>query len=355
MSRTPGSRAFVVGAGVFGLSIARELAARGRAVDVVDRNIPGTTGPSSAETRILRCAHGDDEWYARSADRARALWRELESETGERFLLETGVLCLTGTGSDQGWERASLRALTRLGIRVDLVPGAALADRFPGLSGDGIDFAVHEPGAGVLLARRAVRALARSAKDRGVRIHRGEARPDGDCVLIDGERHGADLVVWAPGPGLPALFPGLTSTVVERQRAYYVDPSGPWLRRDQPAWIDRAHDWYGIPAVGENGVKLVPDQEPDGSEVRELPNRTRNLVRARLPDLADATVTAHEECAYAWSPDGHFLLDRLPGTRRTWLVGGDSGHGFKHGPAWGAYVCDVLQGVTDPLPRFRIR
>ncbi|MFI0975577.1 FAD-dependent oxidoreductase [Streptomyces sp. NPDC021093] len=355
MSRAPGGRALVVGAGVFGLSVARELAARGKSVDVVDRNAPGTAGPSSAETRILRCAHGDDEWYTRSAARARTLWRELEAETGEQLLLDIGVLCLASAGADQSWERASLRVLARLGIRAQLLSGRAVAARFPGLSGEGLDFAVHEPEAGVLLARRAVRALARSAEDRGVRIHRGEAKPDGDSVLVDGAHHGADLVVWAPGPELPALFPGLSSTVTERQRAYYVNPVGPWATGGRPAWIDRAHDWYGIPAVGERGVKLVPDEEPGDSAATELPSRLRDLVRQRLPDLADAPVTAHEECAYAWSPDGHFLLDRLPGTRRTWLVGGDSGHGFKHGPAWGAYVCDVMEGVAEPPPRFRLR
>jgi glycine/D-amino acid oxidase-like deaminating enzyme len=33
-----------------------------------------------------------------------------------------------------------------------------------------------------------------------------------------------------------------------------------------------------------------------------------------------------------------------------WLVGGGSGHGFKHGPALGEYVADCVEGKRDPEP-----
>lgn len=61
----------MVGAGVFGLSVARELAGRGWSVRLIDRQAPASSGPSSARLRILRCASGADEWYSASAWRAR--------------------------------------------------------------------------------------------------------------------------------------------------------------------------------------------------------------------------------------------------------------------------------------------
>jgi len=37
-----------------------------------------------------------------------------------------------------------------------------------------------------------------------------------------------------------------------------------------------------------------------------------------------------------------------------WLVGGGSGHGFKHGPAVGDYVRDRLRGEGEEEPRFSL-
>ncbi|ARZ67586.1 hypothetical protein SMD11_1929 [Streptomyces albireticuli] len=356
------SRALVIGAGVFGLSLARELAGRGRSVDLVDPRPAGAgSGPSYADTRILRCAHGPDRFYARSAWRARTLWRELEAETGERFLHPTGALLLA-TGPDTGWERASLGTLRDLGIPVEHVPAAALPGRFPGCTAHGVSFAVHEPGGAVLAARTAMRALAASAARHGVRTTVGTAVPDGEGARVDGRLHTADLVVWAVGPALPVLFPGLTGVVAERQDSYWLTARGPWAAGG-PAWIDRSAEMYGVPALGGAAtVKIVPDSvATDLAHVHaavaagELPPHARRYVATRFPALAEAPVERREECAYAWSPDEHFVLDRLPGTRDGWLVGGDSGHGFKHGPAWARYVADVLDGTAEPLPRFALR
>jgi glycine/D-amino acid oxidase-like deaminating enzyme len=56
-------------------------------------------------------------------------------------------------------------------------------------------------------------------------------------------------------------------------------------------------------------------------------------------------------CQYANTPDGHFVIDRHPGRKDVWLVGGGSGHGFKLGPVVGEYVarCVVADGEVDPF------
>ncbi|MEU3356426.1 FAD-dependent oxidoreductase [Streptomyces sp. NPDC037389] len=189
----------------------------------------------------------------------------------------------------------------------------------------------------------------------------GPAAPAGGTAVVDGEPLRADLTVWAVGPALPALFPGLTSVRPYRQDSWYVRPLGPWAGAEaQPAWLDRAHGCYGIPAIGELGVKVVPDVETDpdasaGMSPEEIPRALRDYLRARLPHLAGSPVLRREVCSYALAPDEHFLLARHPGRRDVWLVGGDSGHGFKHGPAWGEYVADVVEGGRTALPRFALR
>ncbi|GHF34795.1 FAD-dependent oxidoreductase [Streptomyces morookaense] len=355
MNRT----ALVVGAGVFGLSVARALALRSWSVRVVDPNAPGTQGPSSAETRILRCAHGADAWYTELVRRATTAWRALERESGRRLLLPTGVLTL-GPPDDDTWERAAAAHFDRLGIPADVLAAGAIGRRFPGFEPSG-GTALFEPEAGVLLARQAVTALAESAAEHGAELLRATARPDGGTALVDGEPCRADLTVWAVGTALPALFPGLTTVRPVRQDSWYLPPKGPWAAgTGRPAWLDRAHGCYGIPAVGIHGVKVVPDVEthpgaPADPVPAEIPEALRTYLRARLPDLAGSPVARREVCSYALTADEHFLLDRHPGRGDVWIVGGDSGHGFKHGPAWGEFVCDVVEGRRTAPRRFALR
>ena len=80
--------ALVIGAGVFGASLADRLALDGWEVTLVERDEPGhARAESGGETRLMRCSHGADEFYARSAWRALELWREL----GDDLLVESGV------------------------------------------------------------------------------------------------------------------------------------------------------------------------------------------------------------------------------------------------------------------------
>ncbi len=359
--RRSGDSAVVVGAGIFGLATARELGRRGWSVRVVDSNHPGTQGPSAAETRILRHSHGDDACYPALARHARIMWEELERESGRRLVLPTGVLILGPPPPDAGeWERASTHHLRRLGIPVQTVPPGAVERRFPGFDGSKSGTVLFEPGGAVLRAREALLALADSARDRGVVLLPGTAYPHEGAALLNGERLAADVTVWAVGTALPTLFPGLASVRPVRQDSWYVRPRRMWASADQPAWLDRAHGYYGVPAVGESGVKVVPDTETPWDSSAQLPpgglpEAVRRYLRVRLPDLADAPAAGREPCQYALTGDQHFILARYPARPDVWIVGGDSGHGFKHGPAWGAYVADVIEGRTAAALRFALR
>jgi glycine/D-amino acid oxidase-like deaminating enzyme len=56
-------------------------------------------------------------------------------------------------------------------------------------------------------------------------------------------------------------------------------------------------------------------------------------------------LTESRVCQYENTFTGDFLIDRHPDLENVWLVGGGSGHGFKHGPAVGAYVsARILSG-----------
>jgi glycine/D-amino acid oxidase-like deaminating enzyme len=78
------------------------------------------------------------------------------------------------------------------------------------------------------------------------------------------------------------------------------------------------------------------------------------VLARRFPALAGAPVVEARVCQYENTPDGHLLVDRLPGADNAWLVGGGSGHGFKLGPAIGEHVAGLVVDGAAPLPQFRL-
>jgi sarcosine oxidase len=348
--------AIVIGAGVFGTSLSHRLASDGWQVTMVDQAAPGNDkGSSSGDTRVLRYGHGDEPWYTRLAWRARELWHALEDEAGTTILVECGVLWLASERDT--WVAASERMLAEQGIPTERLDLADAAELYPTFRADGLAFTLLEPAGGALYARGAVRAMADLARARGAEWIGGRAEPDGAGVRIDGRTRRADRVVWACGPWLPKLFPDLVELRVTRREYRYLDGGPGW--RDVPIWIDFDGAFYGLPDLGK-GVKAAPDDpgpayDPDtGSRTldpAEEPVLRRRLA-ARFPALAEAPLLGGRVCQYELTADNEFIIAPHPEHDGVWLLGGGSGHGFKHGPALAEYVETLLDGRAAPDPRF---
>jgi len=72
----------------------------------------------------------------------------------------------------------------------------------------------------------------------------------------------------------------------------------------------------------------------------------------RFPALKDAPLLETRVCQYENSPDHDFIMDRHPQASNVWVVGGGSGHGFKHGPAVGEMMAGLVLGQRTPAERF---
>jgi glycine/D-amino acid oxidase-like deaminating enzyme len=328
----------------------------------VDPRPPGDpVATSGAESRLIRCSHGSARWYLRSARRARELWRDLEREAGMELLVEAGMCWFAR--SDDGWEADSERALRDEGVAVERLDVAEAARLFPSLGGDDLEFCLLEPEAGVLRAARAVEALAGTAVERGARLLRSAARPAGGGVeLAGGERLEADRVIWACGAWLAKLFPELVGLRVTRQSTTFFEAGPEWRTPGVPAWVDYDGSFYGLGDLDGHGVKAACDVEgppfdPDSAEREPAPDAeatAREYVRRRFPALSDARLVAATVCHYELTPDTHFLVAPHPEHAHVWIVGGGSGHGFKHGPALAEYVTRLLRGEEEPDPRFAL-
>ena len=357
-------RAVVIGAGVFGASLARRLTrSEGWDVTLVEQAEPGHERASSGgESRLIRCSHGTDAWYTRSVRHARDLWRELEAETGVRLMEESGVAWFARRGGG-GWEADSERTLRAEGIPVERLDLGAARRLFPSLDTSDLRFVLFEPEAGAVRAAVATRALARSAVASGVELVRAVARPDGvRAVLDDGRTLEADAVVWASGPWLAGLFGDLVSLRVTRQDLFLFDAGPDWAMPPTPGWVDYDGAAYGVGDIDGEGFKVASDVEgppfdPDSGERVPPPDAeagARAYLAKRFPVLAQARVTKAVTCAYELTPDTHFIAAPHPEHGSVWLLGGGSGHGFKHGPALAEHVAAVLTGRSAPDPRFAL-
>jgi glycine/D-amino acid oxidase-like deaminating enzyme len=70
--------------------------------------------------------------------------------------------------------------------------------------------------------------------------------------------------------------------------------------------------------------------------------------------MKDAPLIETRVCQYENTPDHHFIIDRHPLAGNVWLVGGGSGHGFKHGPALGEMVAELALEGKNPDPLFQL-
>jgi sarcosine oxidase len=363
-------RVVVVGAGVFGSWTALWLLRRGASVTLVEQYGPGNPLSSSGdESRVTRSAHGPDDHYPRWQRRALAQWRELDAS----LVVPAGATWFAG--ADDAFEARSLEMLGRLGIPAERMDVAEAARRWPQISMDGVRWVLHEPEAAALLARRAVAATVRAFVAEGgeLRIGRAGLGPSGELHL-DGATESFDAAVIAAGPWLPKLLGAsvIDLAVTRQEVAYFATPPGDdrFDAGHHPIWVEYGAAIYGLPSIEHRGFKVAPDDpgpmvDPDTQDRRLTDERvaaSRAYLARRFPDLADRPIAEGRVCQYETTPDTHFIIDRLPALSmlNAWVVGGGSGHGFKHGPVVGEYLSGLItgqpvDGLGPPDDRFALR
>lgn len=356
----------VVGAGVFGAWTAWHLRRRGLEVALIEAHGPGHSRASSGgETRVIRMGYGSHEIYTRWSVRSLELWKELAARAHDRLFHETGVLWMARESDPLSVSTAE--TLQRVGVPHERLDRADLERRWPQIDFGPIPWALYEPGSGVLMARRAVQRVVADAVAAGARYVRAAVAPpvDGDrldAIDASGTRIAAGTFVFACGPWLPRLFPDVLGGRIftTRQEVFYFGTRPGDLAFAPPAmpvWIDFIDEFYALPDLEGKGLKFGLDRHGPPIDVdrddRLISPETfaviRDLVGQRLPALRDAPIVGTEVCAYENTSNGDFVIDRHPRLANVWLVGGGSGHGFKHGPAVGEHVADRLgtEGASE--------
>jgi glycine/D-amino acid oxidase-like deaminating enzyme len=278
------------------------------------------------------------------------------------------------SGQEDQYEKESLRSLKDAGLEFEELSSREAAKRYPQINFDGVKWAIYERDAGYLTARRACEVVLDAFIKEGGSFRLASARrgplKGGEMQSIelsDGSRLMADQYVFACGPWLGKLFPDVIGNLIAatRQEVFFFGvPAGdPRFQEDRmPVWIDHGEKFiYGIPGNEWRGFKVADDTRGDPfdpTDGERTPSAegikaVRKYLAFRFPALKDAPLVESRVCQYENSPDHNFIIDRHPGAKNVFLVGGGSGHGFKHGPAVGERAADVVQG-KPPDPFFTL-
>ncbi len=364
----------VVGAGVFGLTAALELRARGYSVIVIDPGpVPTPDAASTDITKCLRADYGDDALYCDLMTRAFEGWDNWNELWNEPVYHQTGATFLsTEPMAPGGFEHDSYALLRARGYPLERLDAAAIARRFPAWADSGFVDGYLNPRSGWAASARIIAQLAEQAIARGVMLREhltvtgllerggrvvgvvaGGAHIEGDAVLVAAGARTHELVgdlrdrMWASGHDVLLFCPDQTELF--RPPAFIT-----WT-----ADIARA-GWYGFPALADGTLKIAhhgvgrrlepgaPRTPSDGVE-----GAFRTFLRERLPAAARAPVVGGRLCVYCDTFDGDFFIDRHPDRPGLAVAAGGSGHAFKFAPVLGALTANAIEG--RPHPRFAWR
>jgi sarcosine oxidase, subunit beta len=324
----------VVGAGVVGLAVARELTQRGVSVAVFERD-GVASGASGVQPGGVR-----QQWGTRVACRlAREsveFWREADDRLESRVSLTLrrgGYLFAAQTEETLGRLAANVRLQNEEGVPSRIVTADEAAELVPGLDGDalaggawcGEDGYFDRP-------QSVVEAFAH-----GLDIRREEIR---ELAAVP-----ADAVVVAAGVDTPALLPDLP-ILREDRYLFFSDPINERLL--EPLVV--APELSFATKHLADGRVLASDlgARGDAAEGRERWRATiRRATEQLLPQLQHVAYPLLVRGVYDVTPDHQPILGSVDDN--VFVAAGFSGHGFMIAPAVARIIADAIQGTRDPV------
>ncbi len=366
----------VVGAGAFGGWTALYLLRQGYKVTLIDAWGAGNSRSSSGdETRVIRSTYGANELYFDLNVRALELWKENQEAFGKKLFYNNGVLWFCYDESTPMVDE-SIPFTKKHNMLYERLTSSELKKRFPVINTEDMHHAYLDTYGGYLKARESCMAVFESFLKEGGDFIQAKVLPGKilngkmeNIHLHNGNKITSDAFLFACGSWLGELFPEVLGNVITctKQEVYYfgVPSDLSYALENFPAWIDVDGEdfYYGISGNANRGFKIGVDRrgeafDPSHGERAinpEVLSKARKFIDHRFPMLRNAPLLENRVCPYENSPDGNFVFDLHPETDNLLFLGGGSGHGFKHGPALGELVANVLAGKSKAPALFSLK
>jgi len=365
----------VIGLGATGSAALHRLALRGQRVLGIEQFTPGhDSGSSHGETRIIRLGYFEHPSYVPLLRETYGLWRGIEADHGQPLLTVTGIIEFGAP--DSALVRGTLASSRLHNLPHEVIDAAEVMRRFPPFRLPRDFIGVWQPDGGFLRAEPAIAAQLALARERGAQVLENtrvlavEPRGSGVRIITADATIEARAAVVAAGPWLKRLLPDLPAPIeVTRQVVGWFAPPepAPFALGTFPVFLcETTHGiHYGFPVHSATGLKVAKHHhaneaaDPD-AVARNITGDDEALIRGFLAEhlpAGNGRLVSAKTCLYSMTPDGDFLLDRLPGAPQVIVASPCSGHGFKFAPVIGEIVADlVVDGATRrDIERFPLR
>jgi len=351
----------VIGGGVIGLAVARELAGRGARVSVLERGTPGAEASSAAAGMLSPLAEAGEpgpflDLLLRAREEFPAFAAELQASTGiDVGYRAEGTLMLALRDEDEAELDARFRWQRERGLDVEQLDAGAARALEPSIT-PATRWALRFPGDHQVENRLLARALWADAAARGVAIRAGA-----EATRLMRGSHGVDGVVLADGSSLAAgkvvVAGGSWAGRLENlPRPLPVEPvHGQLLSLEAlPPPIRHVVDSPRCYLVPRSDGRLIVGATVDRRGYRKAvtPAGLMQLLSGALeivPALESLAVAETWSGLRPWTPDGLPILGPDPGVRGLVYATGHFRNGILLAPITGELVADVVLGRSPTI------
>ncbi|MFD1445600.1 N-methyl-L-tryptophan oxidase [Oceanobacillus profundus] len=351
----------IIGAGSMGMAAGYYLAKNGKTVALIDsNNPPHSNGSHHGETRIIRHAYGEGDSYVPLALRSQELWYELEQASNRKLFHQTGVLNIGSKEST--FLQNVMQSVEKYKLSAEILTAQEINKRWPGYHLPDSLIGCFETNLRVLMSEEAIIAYRDLAIKHGANLYTNSqvqhliVTNDLTTIeLADPHIEAKQLIITA-GKGtnqiLSLLGYELPLQPVRKTFSWFEAKEEIYHSHTFPAWsYDNANEiYYGFPSIDGAGIKI-------GRHDGGYPVQTKETLKAfgTYPeDEQDVTQFIHQYmsadlkhkqgkvCTYTNTPDGNFIIDRIPNYQNVITACGFSGHGFKFSSGVGELLSQMV-------------
>src|SRR5438132_1823061 len=368
------ARAVVIGGGITGTSVAYHLAQAGWKDTVLVEKAELTSGSTCHAAGLVTQFNPSPTMM-----RFRRYSIELYHRLG---IFETvGSLRFASSREQLLEQQRGVSRARAIGLDVEVVSPEQAARLMPAISKDSLFGAVWVPGDGAIDPHTATFALAKAARDLGVKVLTGtrvtgiELSSAGAVRAVRTEtgRIEAEVVVIACGIWAPqvAAMAGafVVSTPVDHQHAALQAVEGAELPPEMPCFRDPDNLIYGKAEAGGvvlGGYELDPNArwidgvpwEHAGTSLPPDQHRFEPLLAGaarRFPFISEAGIVKLVCHPDAMTPDANPLLGPVPGVRGLFMAAGLSLNGFGGAGGIGKSVTELITAGESELDLYAYR
>jgi sarcosine oxidase len=374
----------VIGLGGSGSSALYHLAKSGRKVIGLERwTIPHKFGSSHGDSRIIRQAYFEGQFYVPFAKEAYKLWDQLEKDTDTQLFMKTKCLNISTLSDNLVGRCKEVSDLHHL--KYNLKTSEEVNRVYPFFSVPNNFHCLEEENAGILFPEKCNLAHLEQAKkykaqinfnNEVIKISHDLKSNNYEIITNQGIFYTNSIVISA-GSGVIDLLKYFNINIpfsVDLNYVFYFK-----FRKTKqdygtfPIYLisyDPENEFYGFPDLDNgNGFKvslykqhLHFDNEAKVNREHELikiKNQINNLCIKFIRDFdgfegQNVYDVNHLTCLYTSTPDKDFIIDYIPEHERVVLISACSGHGFKFSSRIGEHGANLINKTEKPVEQFKL-